>query len=52
LPKENFCMACYDGNYPVSYDPATDKEIIERRRDRIEGLGEQLVKESRQAKLF
>src|SRR5271170_5352546 len=23
LPKENFCMACWDGNYPVAYDPAT-----------------------------
>ncbi len=52
LPKENFCMACYDGNYPVKYDPLTDKEIIERRRDRIGSLGEQLAKEGRQSKLF
>src|SRR5881296_2091766 len=22
LPAENFCMACYDGNYPVPFDPA------------------------------
>ena len=32
LPKEAFCMACYDGNYPVPYDPLLDKHIIERRK--------------------
>ena len=32
LPKESFCMACYDGKYPVPYDPVLDKHIIERRR--------------------
>ncbi|MGI8967350.1 MAG: phosphoribosyltransferase family protein, partial [Limisphaerales bacterium] len=51
-PKENFCMACYDGNYPVPYDPLVDKEIIERRRLRVEGLGEGLVKEQKQIKLL
>jgi amidophosphoribosyltransferase len=40
LPKENFCMACYDGNYPVAYDPGVDKHIIERRNGRVMGLGE------------
>ncbi|MSU60259.1 MAG: amidophosphoribosyltransferase, partial [Pedosphaera sp.] len=25
LPKESFCMACYDGHYPVPYDPLVDK---------------------------
>jgi len=34
LPKESFCMACYDGDYPVPYDPAVDKDIIERRNGR------------------
>jgi hypothetical protein len=28
-PKEAFCMACYDGKYPVPYDPVLDKHIIE-----------------------
>src|SRR6185503_8745272 len=28
LPAESFCMACYDGNYPVPYDPGTDKHVI------------------------
>ena len=43
--KESFCMACYDGNYPVPYDPPVDKHIMERRRARVEGLGEALAKE-------
>ncbi len=52
LPKESFCMACYDGDYPVPYDPHLDKEIIERRRARAETLGEALVKEEMQIKLL
>lgn len=52
LPKENFCMACYDGRYPVAYDPLVDKHIIERRRARVESLGEALVKEEKQPKLL
>src|SRR3954453_9021330 len=24
LPRNNFCMACYDGKYPVAYDPFMD----------------------------
>ena len=52
LPAESFCMACYDGNYPVAYDPLLDKHIMERRRNRIEGLGEALAKEELQIKLL
>ena len=52
LPKESFCLACYDGNYPVAYDPLTDKHIMERRRHRSEGLGEALAKEEMQIKLL
>ena len=51
LPAQDFCMACYDGRYPVPYDPAVDKEINERRR-RIESLGESLTKDERQIKLL
>ena len=29
LPSAGFCMACYDGNYPVLYDPELDKHIME-----------------------
>jgi amidophosphoribosyltransferase len=52
LPKESFCMACYDGNYPVPYDPLVDKHIMERRRSRVEGLSEALVKEEMQTRLL
>ncbi len=52
LPREGFCMACYDGNYPVPYDPLVDKHIMERRGVRAQGLGEDLVREELQAKLL
>jgi len=52
LPKDNFCMACYDGNYPVPYDSQFNKNVIERRRSRVEGLGEALAKEEMQIKLL
>jgi amidophosphoribosyltransferase len=52
LPANGFCMACYDGEYPVRFDPLVDKHIIERRRARVESLGEDLVKEERQPRLL
>jgi amidophosphoribosyltransferase len=52
LPKENFCLACWDGNYPVAYDPATDKEIIERRRSRVALLSDSLAGSGKQIKLL
>src|SRR5580765_6022326 len=52
LPKNSFCMACYDGDYPVPYDPALDKHIIERRNGRLPSLGEALAKEKAQIKLL
>jgi amidophosphoribosyltransferase len=52
LPADSFCMACYDGNYPVAYDPAVDKHIIERRNGRHPTLSESLAKERDQIKLL
>jgi len=52
LSAEAFCMACYDGSYPVPYRPEMDKHIMERRRARVEGLGEALAKEEMQIKLL
>jgi amidophosphoribosyltransferase len=52
LPLGDFCRACYDGDYPVPYDPMTDKHIIERRHHRIESLGEALAKDDLQIKLL
>jgi amidophosphoribosyltransferase len=51
-PADSFCMACYDGKYPVPYDPVLDKHIIERRRRQSQTLGEAAAKESEQIKLL
>lgn len=51
-PKEGFCMACYDGNYPVTYDPLMDKHIMETRRERAESLGDSMFKDELQPKLL
>ena len=52
LPKSSFCMACYDGDYPVPFDPAVDKHIIERRSGRVASLTETLAQERAQIKLL
>ena len=52
LEKKSFCMACYDGNYPVPYDLKVDKLIIENRRSRVESLGEAIAKDQRQPRLL
>jgi amidophosphoribosyltransferase len=52
LPREGFCMACYDGKYPVAYDPAVDKHIIEKRRGRGETLAQGVDRERMQIKLL
>jgi amidophosphoribosyltransferase len=51
-PASVFCMACYDGNYPVAYDPLLDKHIIERRRKQTQTLGEAAAQEDAQIKLL
>jgi hypothetical protein len=45
-------MACYDGNYPVPFDPAVDKHIIERRNGRQPGLADAVAREKAQFKLL
>jgi amidophosphoribosyltransferase len=52
LPKGSFCLACYNGDYPVPFDPLVDKHIMERRRHRHESFGEALEKEELQIKLL
>jgi amidophosphoribosyltransferase len=52
LPASAFCMACYDGDYPVPFDPAVDKHIIERRNGHRPGLAEALASEKAQIKLL
>jgi amidophosphoribosyltransferase len=52
LPREAFCMACYDGQYPVAFDPALNKHAIERRNGRVMGLTEALAREREQIRLL
>jgi len=52
LPASQFCMACYDGNYPVEYDPEVDKHTVERRNGHWPGLSDALAKERAQIKLL
>lgn len=52
LPRDGFCMACFNGEYPVPYDPLIAKNIMERRRSRVESLGDALALEERQRRLF
>ncbi len=51
-PKDSFCLACYNGEYPVKFDPAIDKHIIENRRKRAGRLGVELDVERRQQRLL
>jgi len=52
LPQEGFCMACYDGNYPVAYDAALDKHIIENRKNRVSTLAETVAQDKAQFELL
>jgi amidophosphoribosyltransferase len=52
LPKKSFCMACYDGRYPVRFDPLAEKHILERRSAMAQGLGGELDREELQSKLL
>ncbi len=51
-PRNSFCLACYDGQYPVPFNPAADKLIMERRRARGVGLGAGLDAEARHQRLL
>ncbi len=35
LPENSFCLACFNGDYPVPFDPTLDKFIMERRKQRV-----------------
>jgi amidophosphoribosyltransferase len=40
-PLNEFCLACFTGNYPLPVDPALDKFIMEKREARSKALVEQ-----------
>jgi amidophosphoribosyltransferase len=52
LSPDSFCMACYDGHYPVPYDETLHKHIMEARRIQERTLGETLIQEDQQQRLF
>lgn len=52
LAENSFCTACYDGDYPVPYDPKVDKHIMERRQTEVRSLGELATEEARQGRLL
>jgi amidophosphoribosyltransferase len=52
LPESAFCMACYNGRYPVPYDPTQDKHSIERRNGQSATFAEAVAKERAQIKLL
>lgn len=33
--KNNFCTACYDGRYPISFDKRLNKYVMERSREKL-----------------
>jgi amidophosphoribosyltransferase len=41
LKRDSFCMACFNGEYPVPYDAAFDKLVMERRRGSAQLLPDQ-----------
>ena len=43
LPKDNFCLACFDGDYPVPFNGVLDKFIMERRKGRSHLLQEDIA---------
>jgi amidophosphoribosyltransferase len=52
LPAHQFCMACYDGNYPVPFDPHLEKLALEKRNGRARGWLDALAEERAQIRLL
>jgi len=48
LPENHFCLACFNGDYPVPFDPELDKFIMEHRKAHSHLLNE----DGEQAELF
>ena len=49
--KNDFCLACYTGEYPVPFDEALHKHVMERRQARRNRIGEEAY-ESVRDRLF
>lgn len=51
-PHDSFCLACFNGEYPVPYSPSLEKHVMERRASRAESFSESFQKQDRQKKLL
>ncbi len=51
-PKQHFCMACYDGQFPVQPRPEDCARAPEERGIKNESLGEDLTQDALQIKLL
>ncbi len=51
-PMNSFCLACFNGDYPVPYSAALEKHVMERRAARTESFTATFDKESRQPRLL
>jgi amidophosphoribosyltransferase len=49
---DGYCLACFDGKYPVPFNPDLDKSIIENRRRRLQSLGEIIARDEQQMPLI
>jgi len=52
LPANEFCTACYTGNYPSPVESEHDKLEMEQHRSRYRRSVAELVAEDNQAKLL
>jgi amidophosphoribosyltransferase len=52
LQAKDFCMACYNGSYPVPYDPKVDKLIMERRNGQLPTFADAIANERAQIRLL
>jgi amidophosphoribosyltransferase len=43
LPRNEFCLACFNGQYPIPTDPELDKFIMERRKARSRLLSDDVA---------
>jgi amidophosphoribosyltransferase len=37
-PESSFCLACFNGDYPIAVDPTLDKYVMERRQQRASSV--------------
>lgn len=51
-PRSSFCLACFNGEYPVPYSPTVEKHVMERNAAQAEAFSASFVKEARQARLL